>query len=161
MQGRAPTESMSSYAVKMSREDEHGSAQVESLAEIHDYIREFDHDETVAAQQIFSPFVACNVSTLFGMKRFGGGEDYDEGIQKWKYFAFHGVMMVCFGLGMYVTMYCCGMSALSSAIISVTTWPPLMIVSMIAESKIFKSLFLAAALLRGGDKVEALKKGMQ
>ena len=69
---------------------------------------------------------------------------YDKGIEKWKYFAFHFFMMTIWGLGMYVTLYCCGIGVLASALISGSAFPPFMIVTMLAETKIFKSRFFGS-----------------
>ena len=104
--------------MSMSSGDEDEVDQIAQLKEIHDYIKEFDHNETVSAQQIFSPYVACNLSTLFGMKRFGGGEGYDKGIEKWKYFGFHFLLMILWGLGLCITLYCCGISVSASRVVA-------------------------------------------
>ena len=57
--------------------------------------------------------------------------------------------MACmFVPGMYVTLYCCGLRLWLSAAIAACLFPPMMFVTMLAESKIFRSRFLAAALLR-------------
>ena len=146
---------MSTYAMSMFA-DKDEVDQIAQLKEIHDY-QGIRPQRDSLRQRTFSHL--CLQSVYFvGMKRFGGGEGYDKGIEKWKYFAFHFFMMTIWGLGMYVTLYCCGIGVLASALISGSAFPPFMIVTMLAETKIFKSRFLAAALLRGGEKVESLKK---
>jgi hypothetical protein len=151
--------SHSTYAVPVDKGDSSKeSGQVEQLATIHEYIQEFDHNGTVPSKMLFSSYVSCHLSSLFGMKEFGGGEHYHQGIQNWKYYCWHFIMACMFAPGMYVTLHCCGLRIWVSAAIAACTFPPMMFVTMLAESKIFRSRFLAAALLRGGDNVKALNK---
>ena len=150
----------STYAVPVDESDSSKkSGQVEQLATIHEYIQEFDHNDTVPSKMLFSSYVSGHLSSLFGMKEFGGGEHYHQGIQNWKYYCWHFIMAFCmYSPGMYVTLYCCGLRTWLSAAIAACYLPPMMFVTMLAESKIFRSRFLAAALLRGGDDVKALSK---
>ena len=102
----------SSYAVPVdteesSKEPEQVGEQVDQLATIHDYIQEFDHTFTVPSKNLFPSHVACHLSTLFGMKEFGGGEHYHQGIQNWKYFCVHFVMICMYAPGIYSVLYCC------------------------------------------------------
>ena len=152
--------SHSTYAVPVDKGDSSKeSGQVEQLATIHEYIQEFDHNGTVPSKMLFSSYVSCHLISLFGMKEFGGGEHYHQGIQNWKYYCWHFIMACMFAPGMYVTLYCCGLRLWLSVAIAACLFPPMMFVTMLAESKIFRSRFLAAALLRGGDDVKALKTG--
>ena len=153
----------SSYAVSVDREEsskepEQAEKQVDQLATIHDYIQEFDHTFTVPSKNLFPSYMACHMSTLFGMKEFGGGEHYQQGIQNWKYFCVHVVMICMFSPGIYSALYCAGVRSWVAAVIATVANPPMMVVSMLAEVKIFRSQFLAAALLRGGDDVKAMSK---
>ena len=148
----------SAYAVPVDQDEHEGSPpdQMQQLVAIDEYIREFDHGDTVKAAELFTPYVSCNLA-LFGMREFGGGENYHSGIQNSRYFAWHVAMMAIYVPGMYVTLHCTGIRVWVAAAISAATFPPLMVVSMIAESKIFRSRFLAAKLLRRGEDVKALK----
>ena len=65
------------------------SPQVEQLATIHEYIQEFDHNGTVPSKMLFSSYVSCHLISLFGMKEFGGGEHYHQGIQEVLLLALH------------------------------------------------------------------------
>ena len=153
----------SSYAVPVdteesSKEPEQVGEQVDQLATIHDYIQEFEHTCTVPSKNLFPSHMACHMNTLFGMKEFGGGEHYHQGIQNWKYFCVHFVLICMWCPGIYSVLYCAGVRSWVAAVIASSQFPPMMVVTMLAESKIFRSRFLAAVLLRGGDEVKALKK---
>ena len=41
---------------------------MQQLVAIDEYIREFDHGDTVKAAELFTPYVSCNLA-LFGLLR--------------------------------------------------------------------------------------------